>query len=171
MKATLSMFPSSLVATSLVAVALFGAPVLHAADMASDTDKTFVGKVSQGGMYEVEASKVAEMKAVAQNVKDQANTEVHDHELVGAKLKRISTAAGVPVAPKLNATFQARLDKLKATPAADFDAGYITDMQAIHDMDEKLFAKEAMEGSGDFKTFAHETDLIVKRHIGALHGI
>jgi putative membrane protein len=44
-------------------------------------------------------------------------------------------------------------------------------MQDIHDKDEKLFAKEAMEGSDSFKTFAHPTDLIVKRHIGALHGL
>jgi putative membrane protein len=44
-------------------------------------------------------------------------------------------------------------------------------MQSIHDKDEKLFAKEAVEGSDNFKTFAHQTDLIVKRHIGALHGL
>lgn len=152
------------------AAALVATPCIHAAANASEADKTFTGKVSQGGMYEVEASKVAEEKAVAQNVKDQAITEVHDHELVGAKLKRIATAAGIPPAAKLNPTFQQRLDKLKATSSAGFDAAYIADMQQIHDMDEKLFAKEAMEGSGDFKSFAHETDLIVKRHIGALHG-
>ena len=162
---------STLIASSSLALTLIAAPFLHAADSASAADKTFTGKVSQGGMYEVEASKVAEQKAVAQNVKDQAFTEVHDHELVGAKLKRTATAAGVPIAAQLNPTFQQRLDKLKATSSADFDAAYITDMQQIHDMDEKLFAKEAMEGSGDFKSFAHETDLIVKRHIGALHGL
>jgi putative membrane protein len=169
MKVTHSMFRSSLIASSL-ALALVAAPSLHAADTASAGDKVFVGKVSQGGMYEVEASKVAEMKAVAQDVKDQAVTEVHDHELVNAKLKRIATAAGVPVAAQLNPMFQQRLHKLKATPAADFDAAYIADMQQIHDGDEKLFAQEAMEGSADFKPFAHETDLIVKRHIGALQG-
>ena len=43
-------------------------------------------------------------------------------------------------------------------------------MKKIHAKDEKLFAKEAEEGTGDFKAFAHETDLIVKRHIGSLKG-
>jgi putative membrane protein len=33
-----------------------------------------------------------------------------------------------------------------------------------------LFAQEAIDGSGDYKVFAGETDLIVKRHIGAIHG-
>jgi putative membrane protein len=143
---------------------------VYAASPATETDKTFVGKVSQGGMYEVEASKVAEMKAIAPDVKDQANTEVHDHELVGKELKKVSMAAGVPFASTLNPMFQQRLEKLKATPAAEFDAAYIEDMNQIHDMDEKLFAQEALDGSGDFKGFAGRTDLIVKRHIGSLHG-
>ena len=56
----------------------------------------------------------------------------------------------------------------QAYPAADFDAAYIEDMKQIHDKDEKLFAQEAKDGSGDFKPFAAETDKIVKRHIGAL---
>ena len=49
---------------------------------ASETDRAFVAKVSQGGTYEVEASRYAETKAVAQDVKDLAVTEVHDHTLV-----------------------------------------------------------------------------------------
>ena len=148
---------------------LLGVPALHAA-AASDNDKAFVAKVSQGGAYEVAASRVAVARAHAQDVKDLAATEVHDHALVGAKLKRISASAGLPVAPALNAEFSARLAKLKSASTADFDATYIEDMKQIHDKDEKLFAQEAIDGSGDFKAFAAETDPIVKRHIGALHG-
>ena len=141
----------------LTAVLLVAAPSLHAAP-ATDTDKAFVAKVSQGGAYEVAASKVAAMRASAQDVKDQATTEVHDHTLVGAKLKRISAAAGVPIAPALNTEFSTRLAKLKSTSPADFDAAYIEDMKQIHDKDEKLFAQEAVDGSGAFKAFAAETD-------------
>ena len=137
---------------------------------ASETDKTFVGKVSQGGMYEVEASKVASQKATAQDVKDLAITEVHDHALVNGELKKIASTDGIVVAPHLNATFQQRLDKLKNTSGQEFDSAYASDMAQIHDMDEKLFAQEAVDGSGQFKMFAAKTDLIVKRHIGAIHG-
>jgi putative membrane protein len=150
-----------------VAIAL-ASPAVYAAK-ASSADKAFVGKVSQGGLYEVEASKVAETKAKQQYVKDQAITEVHDHELVNGKLKHIATATGVPVAPTLNAEFAERLNKLKAVPADQFDAAYYSDMQQIHDGDEKLFAQEATEGSEPYKPFAAETDKVVKQHIGALH--
>jgi len=135
------------------------------------TDSIFVGKVSQGGMYEVEASKLAERRAKAPDVKDLAITEVHDHDGVNARLKKLADAAGIPVAAELNPMFQQRLAKLTAASGGDFDKAYIDDMKQIHDMDEKLFAQEAMDGSGGFKTFAHATDMIVKRHIGALHGL
>jgi putative membrane protein len=158
------------IAVSVLALSGF-ASLLYAFEPASAADKVFVGNVSQGGMYEVEASKLAEEKAAAPDVKDTANMEVHDHELVGAGLKRIAAKTGIPVAGTLNAEFQQRLAKLKALSGPAFDSAYIADMESIHDKDEKLFATEAMEGSGNFKTFAHQTDLIVKRHIGSLHGL
>ena len=105
------------------------------------------------------------------DVKDQAVTEVHDHDLVNRELKKVAGAKGIDFPTALDATFEQRLNKLRATPASQFDAAYIADMDAIHNGDEKLFAQEAMEGgSPEFKAFAHQTDLIVKRHIGSLHG-
>jgi putative membrane protein len=160
---------SKTVAASFAVIAI-SALNLRAADSASEADKVFVGKVSQGGMYEVEASKVAEKMAQTADVRDVAHTEVHDHDGVNGRLKALADAAGIPVATELNTELHDRLEKLKAIPAADFDEAYIKDMGSIHDKDEKLFAKEADEGTEDFKKFAHETDLIVKRHIGALHG-
>lgn len=154
---------------TLVTISLVS--VLYALEPASEPDKVFVGKVSQGGMYEVEASNVAGQRATAPDVKDLAVMEVHDHGLVNRELKKIATEKGIAVSPALNTTFQQRLKKLKSVSGPEFDAAYIADMEEIHDNDQKLFAKEAMEGSDKFKTFAHQTDLIVKRHIGALHGL
>ncbi len=53
---------------------LLSAIAANAADSFSDTDKAFVAKVSQGGMYEVELGKLAQTKAMAQDIKDQGNT-------------------------------------------------------------------------------------------------
>ena len=161
----------TLVGSSVAVVTLSLASVLYALEPASGADKAFVGKVSQGGMYEVEASKIAQERAASPDIKDLSTTEVHDHTLVNHELKRIATLKGIPVAATLNADFQQRLEKLKSVSGPEFEAAYIADMQAIHDKDEKLFAAEATEGSDAFKTFAHQTDLIVKRHIGALHGL
>lgn len=161
-----SMCTSSAFAAALV---LLSATSLDAAVPATTVDKSFAAKVSQGGTYEVEAGKLAEAKATAQDVKDLANMDVHDHTFVNGKLKKIAAANHVPVASQLNSEFTERLTKLKAISGIAFDSAYVSDMQGIHDKDEKLFAQEASEGSGDFKEFAAETDSIVKRHIGALN--
>nr|WP_276592734.1 MULTISPECIES: DUF4142 domain-containing protein [unclassified Methylobacterium] len=135
----------------------------------SDEDKAFVAKVSQGGMYEVELGKLAEGKGARQDIKDQGNTEAHDHSLVGDKLKSIATGAGLPFPDTLNTEFQGRLDRMKGLSGAAFDSAYVKDMKAIHDADGAAFAKEAKAGTNpDLKAFAAETHRIVQRHLGEL---
>ncbi len=154
----------------VVVVAVAGGPVLHAADTASAADKAFVAKVSQGGMFEVEASKVAEDKASAQDVKDLASMEYHDHSLVGAKLANITKALGIQTASSLNPDLQKRLDTLKGLSGATFDRAYLAEMMKVHNIDGGLFAQASKTASSSsLKAFAGETVLIVERHIGALH--
>jgi putative membrane protein len=150
-------------------MSFFPIAVAHAADSFSDADKTFVGKVSQGGMYEVELGKVAETKGTTQDIRDSGNTETHDHMLVGAKLKSIMEANGMTFPGQLNAEFQARLDKINSLPVDQFDHAYVEDMLKIHHADGAAFAKEATSGTNpDLKAFASETHRIVERHLGEL---
>jgi putative membrane protein len=154
--------------TMLAAVASLGA-VTCSAQKATDTDRAFVAKVSQGGMYEVEAGRVAAMRGTTPVVKDFGVLETHDHEGVGAGLKRVANGSGVTFAPTLNAEFAARLAKLKAVPADQFDAYYWADMKQIHNNDEGLFAQEANDGSASYREFAHHTAVLVKAHLGWLN--
>ncbi len=161
--------PRAFFACSFVLAAFPAVPALHAADPFSEADRAFVAKVSQGGMYEVELAKVAETKATTQDLKDQANTEAHDHQLVGGKLKAIMEANGLEFPKALNAEFKARLERLSALSADQFDAAYVEDMKKIHDVDGSAFAEEAKGGTNaDLKAFAAETYRIVQRHLGEL---
>ncbi len=141
-------------------------------DRVSAGDRAFIAKVSQGGMFEVEASQVATRKARAQNVIDVGVTEVHDHQLVGTKLSSIAASLGISFPATLNPSFQRRLDRLNGLSGAAFDRAYIEEMDAIHAIDVLAFADEARSGqNGALKAFAAETVLIVRRHIGALHAV
>jgi putative membrane protein len=141
-----------------------------AATAASPVDVTFVGKVSQGGMFEVEAGQLAERKAVAQDVKDFAVMEVHDHTLVNDKLKAICARQGIPVAARLNPMFQQKLDRLRGVSGPAFDVAYMVAMSDIHAKDGATFGQEATAGATpDFRAFAAESHKIVQRHIGAIH--
>ncbi len=138
----------------------------------SAADRAFVAKVSQGGMYEVEASKLASQAAARQDILDIGATEVHDHQLVGGKLRAIAMSVGIELEPSLNAAFRTRLERLRGLSGKAFDNAYIEEMDAIHAADGAAFAQEARAGHHPaLRAFAAETVLIVKRHLGALHAL
>ena len=144
----------------------------EAAPNLSDGDQSFMAKVSQGGMYEVAASRVAAEKAARQDIVDIGFTEVHDHILVGAKLRRIATSVGVDLPKALNADFSGRVTRLRSLSGRAFDNYYLQEMDTIHQADGGAFAKEAEDGTNpDLRAFAAETVLIVKRHLGSIHAL
>jgi putative membrane protein len=121
--------------------------MVFAAESASEADRAFVAKVSHGGLYEVEAGKIAAMRGTAPAVENFGVLDAHDHEGVNSELEHIAAMTNVPIASGLNAEFSQRLAKLQALPASQFDALYIGDMKQIHDKDEGLFLKGTDEGS------------------------
>ena len=162
---------SSAIKISIAAIVmgLTCSTMLIGAESASPTDQAFVAKVSQGGLYEVEAGKVAAMRGTIPAVKNFGLLESHDHEGVNSRLKQIAGMTGVSITPGLNQEFSQRLAKLKATPAAQFDSYYIDDMKQIHNKDEGLFVQESQEGSTPYQQFAHQTAVLVKAHLGWLN--
>ncbi len=151
---------------------LLAGTTLHAAraaDAMSATDRKFAAMVSQGGMFEVQAGTVAADQGSTQVIKDQGNTEEHDHKLVGAKLTSIVSDAGMTLPDSLNSVFQTELDDLKALSGTAFDSMYLKDMEDIHAKDGAAFAAEARNGSNPkLRAFAAETHRIVQSHIGEL---
>lgn len=160
----------TIIVSFIIAAASLSSVAANAAT-ATAADRAFVAKVSQGGMFEVQAGKLAAQKASAQDVQDFAAAEVHDHTLVGDKLKAISGSEGIDIAPTLNAEFSGKLSHLQRLSGADFAVAYMADMAALHDADGAAFAKESVSGgSSAYRAFGAETHLIVQRHIGAIHG-
>jgi putative membrane protein len=158
--------------TLAAALVFAGLAAAQAADTTSAQDKAFVAMVSQGGMFEVKLGQLAADQGSTQDLRDQGNTEAHDHQLVGDKLKGIAADAGLPFPDALNATFQGQLDTIKAMQGTAFDAAYLRAMEDVHAKDGAAFAKEAKQGSDPkLKAFAAETYRIVLRHIGELKAI
>jgi putative membrane protein len=148
------------------------AQAAHAADAVSDADRSFIAKVSQGGMFEVQLGQLAASQGSTQDIKDQGASEAHDHQLVGDKLKAIASDAGIQFPDTLNVMFQKKYDDLKALSGPAFDRAYLADMEDIHAKDGAAFAQEAKTGQDPkLKAFAAETYRIVERHIGELKAV
>jgi putative membrane protein len=142
-----------------------------AASSLPPSDQDFATTVWQGEMFEVEASKVAEHKAGARAVRDQATVEEHDQLLVRDKLIWIASENDEHFPSDLNADFQKRFDHLNALSGAAFDAAYLHEMSAVHALDRAAFSNEAENGqNADLKAFAAETVPIVERQAVALRG-
>jgi putative membrane protein len=153
-----------------VAICLGGGAAKAASPTAAD--RAFVAKVSQGGMFEVEAGKLASGKASAIDVRDFATAEVHDHMLVGHKLTSISASEGIVLGSSLNAEFSSKLNHLSGLSGPSFDKAYLGEMADLHDADGAAFAKEASDGgSAAFRALGAETHRIVERHIGAIRAV
>jgi putative membrane protein len=93
------------VGVAVLVAGLMGGTAMMA-QTASSADKAFVGKVSQGGLYEVEAGRVAAMRGMSPVVKDFGLLESQDHEGVNSRLKAIAGKTGVSIKPGLNAEFR-----------------------------------------------------------------
>ena len=149
-------------------------PQVHAADagMITPADRTFVHKVGLGGMFEVDASRLAQKKGQSKDVRDFSANEIKDHVKVNSELAKIASAEGLEVPAHRDVTFQKRLDDLGRQSGEAFDRAYLQSMAKIHDGDEALFLEEA-RGTQDarLKAFAAKTAKIVKGHIDMLHAI
>lgn len=151
---------------------LFAVGASSYAQTATPDDKAFVAKVSQGGMFEVAAGRLAIAKGSTQDVRDFATAEVHDHMLVGAKLKKTAAETGITFSTEPNAMFTAKLQHLQSLSGAAFDQAYLSEMDTLHGIDGAAFAAESTKGgTAAFRAFGAETHRIVLRHIGAIRAV
>ena len=161
--------PLNAVVLGLAAASMIGVSGSAAATAA---DQAFVAKVSQGGMFEVQAGRLAADKGSTQDVRDFGVMEAHDHELVGDKLKTNAGAEKISFASQLNAEFSGKLDHLKALSGPAFDQAYLREMATLHAADGAAFAKVAQTGeTAGMRAFGVETHRIVRRHVGAIQAV
>ena len=156
--------------TTFAILATLAAGHALAAPAPTPADRAFVAKVSQGGMFEVAAGRLAAQQGSTQDVRDFAAMEVHDHTLVGDRLTAISQSEGLSFPTTPNAEFQAKMARLQSLQGPAFDSAYMGEMATLHAGDGAAFAKESQDGgSPAFRAFGAETHVIVQRHIGAIH--
>jgi putative membrane protein len=134
-------------------------------------DQKFVESAAIGGLYEVEAGRVAEKSANAQ-VKKFGARMVHDHSAANAKLKQIVTAQGGNVPQALDQDHQQQLDHLKSLHGSEFAQTYMQNMVKDHDTDAQEFG-QAAQGLDDpqLKSFAQQTLKVIETHDKMAHQI
>jgi len=152
-------FQSSFLAAAFCAAAL---PAV-AADLAK-ADQEFFQKAAAGGMFEVEAGKLAESRGQDAQVKSFGAMLVKDHSAANDELKALAGRKGVALPTALPADKRKDLDKLGQSK--DFDKDFIKEVGLKdHRKDIDLFEKASKDAKDpDVKAFAAKTLPTLKAH-------
>ncbi len=113
---------------------------------ASVQDKDFLKGASQGGMFEIQAGKLAAQKGNSEDVKQFGQMMVTDHTKLNEQMTPVLTEAGVKPATSLPGKEKKELAKLQGLSGDAFDKEYITAMVKDHEEDKKAFQSEAANG-------------------------
>jgi len=132
----------------------------------SKKDQAFFEKAAGGGMFEVEAGKLAQSKGQSDGVKSFGEMLVKDHSAANDELKALASKKGASLPPAVPADMQKKLDKL--AKARNFDQDFIKEVGlADHKKDIGLFEKTAKGADdADVKAFAAKTLPTLKAHLG-----
>lgn len=94
-------------------------------DKMSKKDKKFIEKAAAGGMFEVEAARLASEKASDPQIKAFAAKLMDHHQQANQELKQIADARGVMLPTKLPSKEQAMIDKLSKAEGDKFDKEFL----------------------------------------------
>ena len=139
---------------------------------ASEQDAKWAVDVANGGMTEIELSKLAQTKATSQRLKNFANMMVTDHTAASDKLKQIAAAKNIALPDKLSNDSQKKLDNLNKKSGKDFDKAYMDDMLAGHKNAVDKFQKGSSDlQDADLKNFAAQTLPTIQMHQDSIKAI
>jgi putative membrane protein len=130
------------------------------------SDTKFAVKVANGGMTEVELSKLAIAKSSNQDVTMFAQMMVKDHSKANDELKALAASKNITLPATINDDSQKTYNKLSAESGKDFDKDYSDIMVDDHKSTIDLFKKEANDGSDSaIKAWATATIPTLEHHL------
>ncbi len=135
-------------------------------------DAEWAVKAANGGMTEVEFSKLAQTKGTNAKVKEFADMMVKDHGGANEKLMELAKKKNITLPTTIGADEQKELADLQTKSGADFDKAYVDAMVKGHKDAADLFEKGSKDAKdADLKAFATETLPVIKGHLQAIEAI
>jgi putative membrane protein len=145
--------------------ALLAAPFAAIAD---SPDSDFYVQAAQSGMFEVDASFMAEDKGANPEVKRFASMVVKDRAGANLQLRNMGTAKGVELPHATNAQQKVTETSLDKLTGANFDKAFLQAQISSHQQTIDLFEKEAASGHDlQAKAFAKANLPVLQRTVKA----
>ena len=126
--------------------------------------RSFVSKASQDGMTEVKLAELASQKSQNDAVKQFASHMASDHSTANSELESLAKQENIPVADKLDAKHQAKVDALSKKSGAAFDKAYAAAMVKAHKQAVALFKSGSKSSDQNIASFANKTLPTLESH-------
>lgn len=132
----------------------------------SSTDATFMKKLAQGDLAEVDAGRLASERATNPGVKEFGEHMVKDHSKNSSELDALAKEHGVEVPSTIDKEHAAAKSKLDSATGASFDSEYIKAQVRDHEKTVQLLRHEIQDGQDPaVKEFAQKTLPVVEHHL------
>lgn len=132
----------------------------------SADDAKFATMAANGGMTEIELSKLAETKATNAQVKAFAAMMVKDHSAAGKELMAVAKAKNITLPATIDNDSQKAVSDLNAKTGADFDKAYVNAMVDDHKKTVSAFEDASKNlKDPDLKGFVDKTLPTIKMHL------
>lgn len=129
------------------------------------TAAAFVTNAVIGGIYEVEAGRIAAQRSTNPRIKALGETMVADHGKAGDELKALAAAANLTVPTALDQRRQGLIDNLRGASNEDFDHIYLQQQEAAHNETVALLETWGRTGDNEpLKAWAAKALPVVRGH-------
>ncbi len=136
------------------------------AQKGDNADASFIQQAGEGGMAEVELSRLAMQNAASADVKRFASQMVQAHSENNKQLATIAAHENVPLPKALSSEHEAAREKLSALKGSEFDMAYVDAMRSDHQkMDDLLKSSQATVSTEELRTFIKKTEPVVAHHL------
>lgn len=135
-------------------------------------DAKFAVDAANGGMTEVELSKLATTKATNADVKKFADMMIMDHTAAGEQLKAIAKTKNITLPDSVNADSKKAIADLSKKSGPDFDKAYVDKMVSDHKSTVDMFESASKNlKDPDLKAFVDKTLPTIKGHLDNIQKI
>jgi len=137
-----------------------------------EDDAKFVVDAGNGGMTEVELSKLALQKGTNAKAKEFADMMVMDHSKANMELKALAKAKNITLPDSINADSKKAWDDLNAKTGKDFDKAYVSTMVSEHKKTVSMFEDASKNlKDAELKAFVDKTIPVLKGHLDKITAI
>jgi len=143
-----------------------GAPAQTSTSSQVQADSAFIREALAGNLLEINLGDMARQQAADSSVKQFGLRMVTDHSSMQSQLSSLAARNGLAIQPKLDATQQAQVTRLRQLSGAAFDRAYMNAMVQDHQRDVTEFQRQSTSAhSPEVRQLATSGLTVIRGHL------